>query len=1409
MLKGKKTIIVLLSAGLIQIGLPYGSEVAKADTITSQNALLVVQNYTGVFNTKPTVFNDHTSDAPLLGNGDVGIVIGGGIDQMTFYAGKNEFWSRDQKRTKALGRIALSVPSMAGASYFMEQDIAHAEVRGNFTLNGNTIHSTSWVSATDNLLMTKLSYTGSSSAPVTVSLKDGTGATISTANTITGDVLSMDVQADPVYQPTKIGREDYSGGRWYFNGNMDDFRIYNRALSDTEVSQLYNLQSVSSGLTTQYTFDSIPTGAVNTSLVAGKIGNALSFNGTSSYWDAGLVSINANDNKSLGAWIYVPSYATDANYMFSQGEWNQGTSLGLSGGKLRFQTVGGKYADSPSAVPTNSWVHVMGTYDGQNIKLYINGALVKSSVVGPPPPSSTNPISRVRMSTRVINTTGTVSNGQLSFTMQPGQTYTLATSLISNTDSNDYQNTSVSKVSALTQADIDALNQTHRNWWQDYWSKSFVEIPNKTIEKSWYGSLYLLGSSMRGNKYAPGLWGPWATQDMAWNGDFHLNYNYETPFYAMYPTNHVDAADSYDQPILDWIPNAQAGATAAGFSGVYYPVAIGPLPGGSPDSSDYYNQKTNAVNAATNMVMRYYYTRDTAYASKVYNYLKLVGAFWTNYLVWDGTRYVIYNDAQHEGDTYPQTNGVMSLGFVRLLFQGLIDMSTDLNQDAALRTDWQNKLNNLSAFPTQVRNSQTVFRYTEVGRDWNSGNSIGVQHIFPGSQIGLDSDSTTKQIAYNMVDQMQRWADENGTPLFYPSAARVGYNPTTILTQLYSWITSRSYNNMHIHTDGGGIENLNTVPTTVNEMLLQSYQGKIRVFANWPANTYAKFGDFRAYGGFLVSSDMENNIVQYVRLISEKGRNATLVNPWPDQTLVIYRNGVASGTLSGSEINITTSPNETIHIAPNGTSYNDIISKLSAPGGQSSPPSPVDDKDVSIIYNGTWSNYSDSGDYLGTEKYSRQTNANVQFTFNGTSIKWIGPMNSNGGKADVYIDGVLDQAAIDTYATGKQYQQVLYSKVGLTPGTHTIKVVVTGTKNPSASDTVIVVDAFEYGTSIPVSSIAVSGINGTALINQANGTLQMTAAVKPDNADDKSVSWGVQGDNGAATDAASINAAGLLTAIKDGIVTVVANAKDGSGVKGENKVMIDTTPPLTAVSVAAAAPDGANGWYVHPVTLSLNASDNVSGLAKTEYSLDGGTTWQNYSSPVTLNQDGKYAVSYRSTDNAGNVETPKTVSFNLDATAPTITVSGVVYGTFNDTESIVPIIVLSDEMSGADNSKTTMTLDANGVQQGTTIPLYTLPLGSHTLVVTASDLAGNNGSQTVVFQTTTSIDSLKALVTHFASTGWIHNAGIANSLLSKLTANNLADFVSEVKAQSGKHVSVQAANYLLRDALYLLSQGRS
>jgi alpha-L-fucosidase 2 len=709
--------------------------------------------YQGTFTAPPTQTNtNETTDAPLLGNGDVGVAVLGTIDAMTFILSKTEFWSLSAGTVKAMARLSLSIPGMANASYSMSENIGTGQVTGTFMANGNTISTTSWVQATDttnNQVITEFTYTGTGSQQVTVSLAPGTDNTYPSSVSSSGDVLYEDVSAD-----------------------------------------------------------STP-------------------------------------------------------------------------------TVGG----------------------------YVTR--------------------QVRVATRAVGTTGTVANGQLMFSLSPGQTYVLATSAMSNSDSATYQTQAVSNVESLTTSDVTTLSASHQAWWDAFYRASFVELADKTVEKEYYGSLYLLASTSRTGEAPPGLWGDWILEDPAWNSDYTLNYNYEVPFYAAFPTNHVELADSYDKPVIDWIPNAQAEATANGWTGAYYRVHIGPLPNGSADTSEH-NQKSCGAYAATDMIMHYYYAPDPAYASAIYPTLKQMAVFWENYLVADGSNYDIVNDAQQEDDADPETNGVMSLGLVRFLLQASIDISTTLGLDATERAVWQDRLTNLAPFPTYTgcpacTNGETVFRYTEVGRDWDTGNTIGIQHIYPGSQIGLSSDAALLQIANNMVSAMGRWSDGNGTNTFYPAAARVGYDPTMILSNLDSWIQNNTYPNLHIHTGGGGVENLNTVPSTVAEMMLQSFQGVVRVFPNWPSSSDAKFANLRAYGGFLVSSGMSGNAVQYVQIVSEYGGAVTLLNPWQGQTLSVYRNGPSATAVSGSSVTIQTCANDVIIVAPQGTSYASVVSVVSTP----------------------------------------------------------------------------------------------------------------------------------------------------------------------------------------------------------------------------------------------------------------------------------------------------------------------------------------------------------------------------------------------------------------------------------------------------------------------------------------------
>ncbi|MEQ2457553.1 InlB B-repeat-containing protein, partial [Flavonifractor hominis] len=90
-------------------------------------------------------------------------------------------------------------------------------------------------------------------------------------------------------------------------------------------------------------------------------------------------------------------------------------------------------------------------------------------------------------------------------------------------------------------------------------------------------------------------------------------------------------------------------------------------------------------------------------------------------------------------------------------------------------------------------------------------------------------------------------------------------------------------------------------------------------------------------------------------------------------------------------------------------------------------------------------------------------------------------------------------------------------------------------------------------TDVKVESITVSA--PADAITEAGGTLQMSAAVLPEDATDKSVTWSVTAEDGSDTALASIDGSGLLTAGEaEGVVKVVATANDGSGVTGEKLI---------------------------------------------------------------------------------------------------------------------------------------------------------------------------------------------------------------------------------------------------------------
>ncbi len=522
---------------------------------------------------------------------------------------------------------------------------------------------------------------------------------------------------------------------------------------------------------------------------------------------------------------------------------------------------------------------------------------------------------KIGVATRVLGT-----DSPSPFTLAPGASAVVATAILSDLDAKGANPLASAQamLASLTKEKVAANTAAHRTWWNDFWNRSFIEIPDKTIEQCWYASWYVMGSCSRAGKVAPGLWGNWLTVDNpAWHGDFHMNYNFQAPFYGLYSANHAETTLPFYDALNQSIPRGKKIAAAKGWKGIHLPVSLGPW-GMCPEGEDCdWGQRSNAAYAALLYIWHWQHTLDKDWLKTTgYEFLRETAAFWEDYLTFENNRYVITNDSIHEGSG-PDMNGLLSLGLVKTLFRNMIPLSEALGVDADKRAKWRDIAEKISDFPLQERDGKTVFRYTEKGTAWWNDNTLGIQHIFPAGAIGLGSDPKLLEISHNMINAMGRWRDFNGSSSWYAACARVGYDPKKMLAELNNMYTHHALPNKLLNFGGGGIENVSPA-LGVTEMLLQSHEGVIRLFPCWPKELDARFGTLRAVGAFLVSAELKGGVTGNVKIVSEKGCCCTIQNPWPGKTVRVIRNGKKAETLTGERLTLKTSVGETLGLAPVG-----------------------------------------------------------------------------------------------------------------------------------------------------------------------------------------------------------------------------------------------------------------------------------------------------------------------------------------------------------------------------------------------------------------------------------------------------------------------------------------------------------
>ena len=172
----------------------------------------------------------------------------------------------------------------------------------------------------------------------------------------------------------------------------------------------------------------------------------------------------------------------------------------------------------------------------------------------------------------------------------------------------------------------------------------------------------------------------------------------------------------------------------------------------------------------------------------------------------------------------------------------------------------------------------------------------------------------------------------------------------------------------------------------------------------------------------------------------------------------------------------------------------------------------------------------------------------------------------------------------------------------------------------------------------------------------------------------------------------------------------------------------DDSPPVTTASLNLPDPDGSDGWYTHPVLVTVRARDSGSGVAQTRCVVDPNTV------PLTFDElpagcpylvtrtvvvDGVHVLYMASEDLAGNKEPMSAVQFKLDGVPPTLR----------------PAVTPTDVVLGGTAAVSVNASDAGSglAMAGCTHP-DTASVGSKTVTCTATDNAGNTSSATTSYQ---------------------------------------------------------------------------
>jgi hypothetical protein len=544
------------------------------------------------------------------------------------------------------------------------------------------------------------------------------------------------------------------------------------------------------------------------------------------------------------------------------------------------------------------------------------------------------------------------SMARLEAALSQGQEFTAIVSLQEGLNSS--VDTPLTEIPQPSSKRFDQALAGSESIWGKYWSQSAVRLGDGFLEETWYRNLYFLNCAVKEGITCPGLFANWSYDRIgtAWHGDYHMNYNTQQPFWATFSSNHLEKNLPYVSLIESLMPVSRKWAhDYYGLPGAYFPHSAYPVkmtmnPYPVPDWGWEISETPWAVQG---LWWHYLYSSDTAFLrNRAYSPIKAAVQFLTAYMKrpdghggqrWQDDKYHIFPSVPPE--LYGLRPGfknnydcAVDLTLTKFIFKAFKQAAAILGngpEEKDLLADVDDILAHYPEYPTASSAKAGTVLVSVPGEHDQVVYNVpdALISVFPGEDYGLHSD---KKIFRQLADTYKNQQNEGGNDLVFLNlqAARIGMLdlddfkrqinycllPNGTATDMAMQVHGRySDASDYGFMAGMGIwlENF-ALPAVIDECLMQSYDGTIRLFPNWSKGKDAAFSNLRAAGAFLVSATKKNSLVTGIRIQSEKGGDLRLIVPWGSKGWLVR--GSVKEKIVSDILRIKTVPGELIVLQP-------------------------------------------------------------------------------------------------------------------------------------------------------------------------------------------------------------------------------------------------------------------------------------------------------------------------------------------------------------------------------------------------------------------------------------------------------------------------------------------------------------